>query len=219
MELKNLTLDEAKQALCSALPFGDDFIKLCNEIGISDVQLQKLETINPVITEKRAFSRGQSFYAWTCWHKRKIYFVIPGEDEVSISGEQNFRISHLKFGESVPVVIKKDVLQTQTANYQLIADRFGSKRLVPEWWLDAERVNAYYSSNPKKTKHCLQEIVIGDDKFLAWRFASAKPCAVHWFIIENGSFVSACDSQRHHFALPQKQKNAFVLSGSILRFK
>ncbi len=211
MKLKNLTLIEATQALQDVVPVAI--------LNAADIQLQKLECLLGFNSGKRSFRKGDTGYAWTYWRKREIYFIIPGEEDVYISGEQNLRISHLKFGESVPVVIEKDVLQTKTANYQLISDRFGGKRLIPEWWLDAERVNEFYSTNPRRTKHCLQEIIIGDDKFLAWRFASATPCALHWFVIENGSFVSACDSQRHHFALPQKQKNAFVLSGSILRFK
>lgn len=219
MKLKNLTQDEACQTLLTTLPKeARDLLDIFNDIGVTDISFQRLGCLQAMKIDKRAFSKGEEIYAWVYLYKGNIYFALPGEERAFAAREDNFYLKAIKVGEIIPITYRLDPVTHKKEDYQLITNYNGKFQLIPQWWLDVKKVIAYYFNSAQKIKYSLQQIHNGEQTFFAWRLISVKPVSIQWFLIEQGSFVSACDIQKHIVKLSQEEL-PFELNNGIITFK
>lgn len=219
MKLKNLTQDEACQTLLTILPKeAKDLLHLFNDIGMPDVALYKLECLQAMQLGRQQITKGEELYAWVYFYQGIIYFACPGQEQAFAAREESFCLKGVKIGQSVPMTYQNSLLQSKTEMYRLISTSDGKPRFIPEWWLNVSKVVDYYFCNAKNVKHRLQQIHIGQKKMLAWRLISLKPVSVQWFVIENGTFLNACDLQKNYGSLA-KEELAFELNNGIITFK
>lgn len=208
MEKKNLTQEDAYQVLFPLLPQD-----LQSILQLKHIKLRQLTCLEPTRHKNCSLNKGDKFYAWSVAYGDYILFTLPGKSVGYTAKKQSFAFKAIPTGASINITFRLDIAHEQTFVFQLINNRHNRQLLIPEWWLDAQRVAAYYFINPARIKHRLQQIRIGDETMLAWRLISTKPCSIQWFIIEEGRFVSACDAQLRH--LP----DTLELKESTLHFK
>ena len=219
MKLKNLTQDEACQTLLTILPKeARDLLHLFNDIGMPDVSLQKLGSLQYTRLGNRNFSKGEELYAWVYFYKGNIYFVLPGQEQAFAAREENFYLKEVKIGQRVPITYRIGPVESKTENYCFISTSDGKQRLIPEWWLDVTKVINYYFCNAKHVKHRLQQIHIGQKKMFAWRLISLEPVSIQWFMVEKGSFVRECDMQKNLWSI-SKEELPFEVSNGMITFK
>ena len=208
MEHKNFSQEDAYQVLFPLLPQDVQIL-----LQPKHIKLRHLTCIEPISHKNCSLNKRDKFYAWCVVYGDYISFTLPGKLVGYTAKKQNFAFKAIPTGASINITFRLDAAHEQTFVFQLIPNRHGTYMLIPEWWLDAQRVAACYFANPARVKHRLQQIRIGNETMLAWRLISTKPCSIHWFIIEDGRFTSSCDAQLRH--LP----NTLEIEGSTLRFK
>ncbi len=219
MKLKNLTQDEACQTLLTLLPKeARDLLHLFNDIGMPDISLQKLGSRQYTRLGDKHFNKGEELYAWVYFYKGIIYFVLPGQEQAFATREENFYFKEVKIGQRVPITYQMMPGDKKTENCCFINTSDGKLRLIPEWWLNVSKVIDYYFCNAHHVKYRLQQIHIGQKKMFAWRMISVKPQSIHWFVIENGIFVRACDMQKN-YSSQIKEEFPFELNNGIITFK
>lgn len=219
MKLKNLTQDEACQTLLTILPpEAKDLLHLFNDIGMPDVSLYKLESLQCIRIRDRYFNKNEELFAWVHFYKGNIYFVLPGQEQAFAVREGIFALKEVKIGQRVPITYQIGVVDNKTENYCFISSSDGTQRLIPKWRLNVSKVIDYYFCNSKHVKYRLQQIHIGQKKMFAWRIISVKPLSIHWFVIENGIFIRACDMQKN-YSSQTKEELPFELNNGIITFK